>query len=157
MWWDNTTLLYIALPTHRVFADSGSDGSPAPADVNACTWHETYSPAENPKTICDLSKSVSLHNVTVVLHLYCKWDKWTFKQRGLTLEEVSSVIRLCTNKIRLCLTDCSRMQFHHHILRDEKFHWNLSFTILLMANSLNLNSAYYNIFRNLSIIAYLYN
>ena len=25
----------IALPTHRVFADSGSDGSPDPADVNA--------------------------------------------------------------------------------------------------------------------------
>ena len=30
-----TGFLYIALPTHRVFADSGSDGSPDPADVNA--------------------------------------------------------------------------------------------------------------------------
>ena len=30
-----TRFLYVALPTHRVFVDAGSDGSPDPADVNA--------------------------------------------------------------------------------------------------------------------------
>ena len=30
-------LYSLNLPTHRVFADSGSDGSPDPADVNART------------------------------------------------------------------------------------------------------------------------
>ena len=39
-------------------------------------------------------------------------------------------------------------------LQDENFYWNLNIAILLMANSLNLKSAhYYNICRNLSIIA----
>ena len=39
------------------------------------------------------------------------------------------------------------------ILQHECFHWNLIFAISLMANSLNLNSAYFYIFRNLSMIA----
>ena len=42
----------------------------------------------------------------------------------------------------------------HVTLQEEKNHWNLNFAILLfMANS--LNSAYYSIFRNLSMIAYI--
>ena len=40
-------------------------------------------------------------------------------------------------------------------LLEENFHWNLSFAILLMANLLNLNSACYYIFRNLSMIAHI--
>ena len=40
-------------------------------------------------------------------------------------------------------------------LNEENFCWNLSFAISLMANSLNLNSAYYSIFRNLSKIGYM--
>ena len=43
----------------------------------------------------------------------------------------------------------------HTTLREEDFHWNLNFAIPLMANSLNLNSANYYIFRNLSMIAYI--
>ena len=39
--------------------------------------------------------------------------------------------------------------------KEENFHCNLNFAISLMANSLNLNTAYY-IFRNLSMIAYIY-
>ena len=39
------------------------------------------------------------------------------------------------------------------ILQHESYHWNLIFAISLMANSLNLNSAYFYIFRNLSMIA----
>ena len=35
------------------------------------------------------------------------------------------------------------------------FHWNLYFAISLVANSLNLNYAYYYDFRNLSVIAYM--
>ena len=34
------------------------------------------------------------------------------------------------------------------------FHWNLNFVILLMANSLNLDSAYYN-FTNFLMIAHI--
>ena len=41
-----------------------------------------------------------------------------------------------------------------HTLQRETFHWNLNIAISLMANLLNLNSAYY-IFRNLSMIAYM--
>ena len=41
------------------------------------------------------------------------------------------------------------------VLQDESFHWILNFAILLMANLLNLNSAYYHIFRNLSMMAYM--
>ena len=38
-------------------------------------------------------------------------------------------------------------------LQEENFHWNLNFAFSLMANSLNLNSAYYYTFRNLSMKA----
>ena len=41
------------------------------------------------------------------------------------------------------------------IVQEEDFHWNLNFAISLMGNSLNLNSTYYFIFRNLSMIAYI--
>ena len=37
----------------------------------------------------------------------------------------------------------------------KKFHWNLNFTISLMANSLNLNSAYHFILRKLSMMAHI--
>ena len=40
-------------------------------------------------------------------------------------------------------------------LQEPHFHWNLNFAISLMANSLNLNSAYNYVFRNLSMIAYM--
>ena len=39
--------------------------------------------------------------------------------------------------------------------REENFHWNSNIVISLMANSLNLNSAYLKIFTNLSMIAYI--
>ena len=39
-------------------------------------------------------------------------------------------------------------------LQEENFHWNLNFAIEKF-NSLNLNSIYYYIFRNLSMIAYM--
>ena len=39
------------------------------------------------------------------------------------------------------------------ILQDESFHRNLNFAISLMAKSLDLNSAYNYIYRNLSMIA----
>ena len=39
------------------------------------------------------------------------------------------------------------------VLQDGSFHWNLKFAILLMAKSLDLNSADYYIFRNLSMTA----
>ena len=38
------------------------------------------------------------------------------------------------------------------ILQDESFHWNLNLAISLMAKSLDLNSAYYCIFKNLSMV-----
>ena len=38
---------------------------------------------------------------------------------------------------------------------EENFHWNLNFAISLMANWLNPDSAYYDIFRNLSTLAYM--
>ena len=38
---------------------------------------------------------------------------------------------------------------------EENFNWNLNFAVSLIANSLNLNPAYYYIFWNLSIIAYI--
>ena len=40
-------------------------------------------------------------------------------------------------------------------LQEESFHWNLNFAISLTANLLNLNSSYYFIFLNLSMIAYI--
>ena len=40
------------------------------------------------------------------------------------------------------------------IVQEENFHRILIFAILLMANKLNFNSAYY-IFRNLSVMAYI--
>ena len=40
-------------------------------------------------------------------------------------------------------------------LQKENFHWNINFAISLMTNLVNLNSAYYYIFRNLSMTAYL--
>ena len=40
-------------------------------------------------------------------------------------------------------------------LQEENFYWYLNFAFSLMANSLNLNSAYYYTFRNLSMIAYM--
>ena len=42
-----------------------------------------------------------------------------------------------------------------YTLQEEMFDWNLNLAISLMVNSLNLNSAYYYIFRNLSMIAYM--
>ena len=45
-------------------------------------------------------------------------------------------------------------QLHFYTIQDENFHWSLNFAISLMANLLNLNSAYYYIFRKLSIIVY---
>ena len=45
--------------------------------------------------------------------------------------------------------------FYILTLEEEKFYWNLNFAISIMANSLNLDSAYY-IYRNLSMIAYHY-
>ena len=41
----------------------------------------------------------------------------------------------------------------HNALQEEHFYWILNFAISLMANSLNLNSAYYYIFRNLLMMA----
>ena len=41
------------------------------------------------------------------------------------------------------------------IVQEENFHWSLHLAILLMAKSVNLNPAYYYIFRNLLIIAKL--
>ena len=40
-------------------------------------------------------------------------------------------------------------------LQEESFHWNLIFAIPLMANWLNLSSAYYYIIRHLSMIAHI--
>ena len=40
-------------------------------------------------------------------------------------------------------------------LQEKNFHWILNFAILLMAYSLNFNSANYYIFRNHSMIAYI--
>ena len=40
-------------------------------------------------------------------------------------------------------------------LQEANSHWNLNLAISLMAYSLNINSAYYFIFRNLSMIAYI--
>ena len=42
-------------------------------------------------------------------------------------------------------------------LQEGNFHWNLNFAISLMANLLNLNSAYYYILRNLLMLAYTMN
>ena len=42
-----------------------------------------------------------------------------------------------------------------HTLQEENFHWNSNFAISLMANSLTLNYAYYYIYRNNSMIAYI--
>ena len=42
-----------------------------------------------------------------------------------------------------------------YTLQEENFLWNLNLAILLMANSLNFKTAYYCIFRNLSMIAYI--
>ena len=39
--------------------------------------------------------------------------------------------------------------------QEENFHWNLNLAILLMANSLDLNSVYCNIFGNLQMRAYI--
>ena len=39
---------------------------------------------------------------------------------------------------------------------EENFPWNLTIAISLTANSLNLNCTYYHIFRNLSMIVYMY-
>ena len=44
---------------------------------------------------------------------------------------------------------------HAYTLQEEMFDWNLNLAISLMVNSLNLNSAYYYIFRNLSMTAYM--
>ena len=41
-------------------------------------------------------------------------------------------------------------------LQERNFHWILNCAILLTANSLNSNSAYYYILRNLSMIAYVF-
>ena len=43
-----------------------------------------------------------------------------------------------------------------YTLQEENFYWNITFTISIVANSLNLNSAYYYIFRSLSMIGYLW-
>ena len=40
-----------------------------------------------------------------------------------------------------------------YTLQEDSFHWNLMFAFSLMANLLNLNSAYYYIFRKLSMIS----
>ena len=40
--------------------------------------------------------------------------------------------------------------------KEENFYWNITFTISMVANSLNLNSPYYYIFRSLSMVAYLW-
>ena len=40
-------------------------------------------------------------------------------------------------------------------LQEEDFHWNLNFTISLMANLLNVNSVYLKSFRNLLMTAYI--
>ena len=37
----------------------------------------------------------------------------------------------------------------------ENLHWNLNFAIWVMVNSLDFNSVYYYIFRNLSMIAFI--
>ena len=42
-------------------------------------------------------------------------------------------------------------------LQERNFHCNLNFAISLMANLLNLNSAYYYILRNLLMLAYTMN
>ena len=43
----------------------------------------------------------------------------------------------------------------HITLQEENFHWNLDFTVSLMANYLDTYSVYYHIFRNLSMTAYI--
>ena len=40
-------------------------------------------------------------------------------------------------------------------LREENSHWNLSFAISLLANSLNLNSVYYYIYGRISMRGYI--
>ena len=42
-----------------------------------------------------------------------------------------------------------------YTLQEQKFHWNLNVAISPMANLLNLNSAYIEIFTNLSMIAHI--
>ena len=46
------------------------------------------------------------------------------------------------------------LKAHVCTLQEENLNWNLNFAILLMANLLNLNSAYNYIFSNFSMIAY---
>ena len=72
----------------------------------------------------------------------------------------------CINKIDILFTlisqsinaKCSTLQLLTRIslttLQEENFHWSLKFAFLLMANPLNLNSAYSYIFSNLSMIIF---
>ena len=47
------------------------------------------------------------------------------------------------------------MKFSICTLQEEIFYWNSNIAISLMANSANLNSAYYCILRNLSMTGYV--
>ena len=46
-------------------------------------------------------------------------------------------------------------QLRYTTLQVENFHWNLNFATSLMVNSLYSNSAYKQLFRNLSMIGYI--
>ena len=70
--------------------------------------------------------------------------------------EQSKIISLASV---FCLLEKNENTHAHCITRStlqgKDVHWNLSFAIFLLANSLDSNSAYYYNFRNLSMIAYI--
>ena len=98
---------------------------------------------------------------------------WTIKVRGF-LCRITGCNLSCMHSYNVCwLPSCSHRQRIRSLscktitidivvngdatitLQEENFHWHLNFAILLKENSLNLNSAFISIFRNLSMIAFI--
>ena len=110
-----------------------------------------FSPFRYSKTQCRWQSNclylnppnVSCHAVVHTLTFYS----------GTVVQELQNLMVLCRAKRNSGVRNWEKLRYYKasyimklYTLQEEKFHWNLNFAILPMANLLNLNSAYIETF-----------
>ena len=110
-----------------------------------------FSPFEYSETQCRWQSNclylnppnVSCHAVVHTLTFYS----------GTVVQELQNLMVLCRAKRNSGVRNWEKLRYYKasyimklYNLQEEKFHWNLNFAILPMANLLNLNSAYIETF-----------
>ena len=91
-------------------------------------------------------------NVHLVHVMLCHKDEFDKFRELESFKPLLQVTHYFTRLSQMFVFSCTP----RHTLQEEDSDWNLNFAISLMANSLNSNSVYYYILRNLIMIASIF-